>query len=645
MGKSADEPRAGYTRRDFLSAAAAAPLLAVNLTSVARAAADVKVSSPNGRVRFELLGRPGPRLGFKVTLAGAAVVDLSPLVMLVDGVDLCEGASVGRVETYRVRERYATRGVHSAAFDNCNGVRVSLSHGASKTAYTLEARAYDDGVAFRFVVPGEAGRSRVPDEATAFVIPEGSTVWFHNFHGHYEGTHAKKDISEVNEGEWAAPPLTFKLPGGRGYGSLTEGALSEYAGLGFQADGRRGFVTRLGHAHPVSHPFDLRYGKEEARRLSAPAVVAGTIRTPWRVVMAGADLNALVNCDIVSHVSPPPDPKLFPEGVRTKWLRPGRAVWRYLDGGENTLAEMKEFSRLAGELGFEHHIVEGFWRRWSEAEMRELADYSKERGVGVWFWAHSKDLRTPETRGRFFAQLNRVGVVGAKIDFFDHEAKEVVDLYQTLLRDAAGHRIMLEFHGSNKPAGESRTWPNELTRESVRGMEYRSMQERARHNATLPFTRYLAGHADYTPMHFGERRRETSWAHQIASAAVFTSPVQIYAAHPKNILANPAVEVIKSIPSVWDETRVLPPSEIGELAVFARRRGTVWFLAIMNGPAARKLTVPLTFLGGGRYRASLVRDRADEAAAVVLENTSAAGGDRLSVDLRPGGGFVGRFER
>ena len=95
-----------------------------------------------------------------------------------------------------------------------------------------------------------------------------------------------------------------------------------------------------------------------------------------------ADLNTLVNCDIVHNVAAPPDPKLFPKGPETEWMRPGRAVWRYLDGGENTLEGMKEFSRLAGELGFEYNIVEGFWPRWTEAELRELAEYSKPKGVG-----------------------------------------------------------------------------------------------------------------------------------------------------------------------------------------------------------------------------------------------------------------------
>jgi alpha-glucosidase len=200
--------------------------------------------------------------------------------------------------------------------------------------------------------------------------------------------------------------------------------------------------------------------------------------------MLGHDLNALVNSDIISSLSPPPDEKIFAQGIRTDWVKPGRAVWRYLDGGENTFDGIKEFSRLAGELGFEYNVVEGLWHRWTEEQMRELVDYSRQRNVGLWFWEHSKNLRTPDAREKFFNQLNRVGVVGTKIDFFDHEAKEIIDLYQALLRSSAEHKIMIEFHGANKPAGESRTWPNEMSREAVRGLEYRSMSLRSVHNTT-----------------------------------------------------------------------------------------------------------------------------------------------------------------
>ena len=631
-----------YSRRAFLEAAVVAPVLISNLRTTKAAGERVSFISPNGQVQFVLLPA-GAQLRYQVTRKNRNIIDTSQLGIVVDGIDLSRDSTITRIERYRVNEKYPSRGIHSEAINSANGARISLTHKASKTNHLLEIRVYNDGVAFRCIVPGRG--NRVPDEATTFAIPAGSTVWFHDFEGHYEGIHQKKEIAEVKEGEWAAPPLTIRLANGGGYAAISEGALMNYAGMGLQADGKRGFKGVLGHALPVSHPFDLRYGKEEAKRLSRPAAIEGDITTPWRVVLIGANLNTLVNSDVINNVSPPPDKTLFPSGLKTDWIKPGRAVWKYLDGGENTIEGMMEFSKLAGQLGFEYNVVEGFWQRWSETQMHELVDYSKQNKVGIWFWKHSKDLRTPDTRENFFALCNRVGVVGAKIDFFDHEAKEVIDHYQALLRTAAEHRVMVEFHGANKPAGETRTWPNEMTREAVRGLEYRSAPTRARHNTTLPFTRFLAGHGDYTPMHFGERRRETSWAHQIASAAIFTSPLLILGAHPKNILDNPAVDLIKSIPSVWDETIALPDSEIGELAAFARRRGDVWFLAIMNGETERSVPIPLSFLGKGRYKTMLVRDQKDDAAAVKVERSVATSTDHLIIELRVGGGFIGRFTR
>src|SRR6267143_4652713 len=317
-----------YSRRDFLSSAIAATALMTVLPMTAMAAGDVVVSSPDGRVKFHLLHQ-SEQLRYRASLKSHDVIETSQLGIIVDGVDLGHGVAIGTIDRYTLREKYASRGAHSAATNNCNGVRVAIRHVASNTNYTLEARAYNDGIAFRYIVPGSG--TRVPDEASAFTVPAGSTVWFHDFEGHYEGIHQKKLIAEVKDGDWAAPPLTAKLPNRAGYAAITEGALINYAGMGLQADGRRGFKAVLGHALPISHPFDLRYGKEEAKRLAKPAAIDGTIITPWRVVMSGTDLNTLGNCDIINSVSPPPDARIFPRGANTEWLRPGRAVWKYLD--------------------------------------------------------------------------------------------------------------------------------------------------------------------------------------------------------------------------------------------------------------------------------------------------------------------------
>jgi alpha-glucosidase len=605
----------------------------------------IEVTSPDGRVRFTLFNRDG-RFHYDVAFKGRTVIEASPLGIVVDGTNLSQGATAASAETQKVDETYGWYGVHAVATNRYNGARIPARHGSSGTAYSIEARTFNDGIAFRFVVPGRDDQSRVPDAATSFTIPDGSQVWVADLNrGHYEEVQTQNSVREVAAGEWAAPPLTVKLPGDLGYASITEAALTGYAGMALQGDGQRGFDVRLGHAVPASYPFVLRY-KDDVERMAKAAPVQGTITTPWRVVMIGSDLNALVNSDIVHNLAAPPDPKLFPLGIKTEWIKPGRAVWKYLDGGgENTLEEMKNFSRLAGELGFEYNLIEGFWQKWTPEQLRELVEYSRQRGVGIWLWKHSRDLRDPDARAAFFRICREAGAVGIKVDFFDHEARDVIDRYDAVLRGAAESHLLVNFHGANKPTGQERTWPNELTREAIFGLEYRRAEPRARHDATVPFTRFLAGAADYTPVIFGERKKDTTWAHQIATAAVFTSPLMVYGAHPSSLLENPAADVIKSLPSVWDETIVLPMSEIGEVAAFARRRGTQWFVAILNGPTAKTLRVPLDFLSDGPYRATLVRDKPETAEAVSVENGEFTRRQSLEIAMNTGGGFVGRFTR
>jgi alpha-glucosidase len=607
------------------------------------ASAATELASPNGKVRFALHVDRESHSSFDIVANDKVVIERSRFGIVVDEVDLSQGNELKQIDRYEVNEHYPWRGVHAWATNHCRGAKVQLTHTKGKSDYTLEVRAFNDGVAFRHIVPG-ADKVRIPDEATKFILPADSTLWTHDLGGHYEDVHDKKALAEVKADEWAAPPLTFKLAGG-GYASITEATLVNYSGMALQADGQRGFSIGLGHRHPISYPYRLRYSNDIAR-VSKPAGISGAITSAWRVVIIAPDLNGLVNSDVVHSLCPPPDPKFFPKGMQTEWIKPGRAVWRYLDGGRNTFEEMKEFSRMAGELGFEYHVIEGFWSRWPDEQLKELADYSRERGVGLFLWRHSRELRTPETRERFFKRLQDAGAVGAKIDFFDHEHKEVVDLYTTLLHEAAKHRIMVNFHGANKPTGEARTWPNELTREGVRGMESRGLASpgvAAKHNTTLPFTRYLAGHGDYTSVHFGARRGNTTWTHQIATAAVFNQPLLTYGAHPTNLLSNPALPMIKSIPAVWDETIVLPASEIGEVAAFARRSGDKWFLAVLNGPAARRTDVALSFLRDGKYEALIVRDQPEEQAAVKMENATHSRKDSVTVDVGPGGGFIASF--
>ncbi|MGH9668031.1 MAG: glycoside hydrolase family 97 N-terminal domain-containing protein, partial [Bryobacteraceae bacterium] len=268
------------------------------------ARSNVVTASPDGGVRLIVRTGPEGRLTYTISLKGRSAIDPSRLGIVVDGTDLGDGVKLGKIDRYRIDETYPWYGVHAKATDRANGARISATHRRSGIAYTIDVRVFDDGAAFRYVVPG-GGKKRVPGEATAFTIPAGSSVWIEGLRGHYEGQHKKMAVDDAIAGEWAAPPLTFRLPHGEGYGAITEANLAGYAGMALQGDGRRGFLARLGNDEPISYPFHLRYPQAE-ESVKIPAVFMGTITTPWRVLIAGPDLNALVNSDMVPDLCPPP---------------------------------------------------------------------------------------------------------------------------------------------------------------------------------------------------------------------------------------------------------------------------------------------------------------------------------------------------
>src|SRR5262245_54819531 len=316
-----------------------APTLVGLAAATALGASPLRLVSPNRGVELVVDRSDDGHLRCRVALEGRPVLEPSPVGLLLDGVDLGQGASTGRVERYRVKDDFAVLGGRSRASVRGEGARIAVT--APGTSFTLDLRALDDAAAFRFQVPGSG--ARVPEAATVFRPPAGSTVFYHGARDHYEGLYARRLLEEVPPGDWAAPPLTFRLPAGAGYASITEAGLRAYAGLMLQADGKGGFTERLGHSVPASYPYTLRYGEDNAKRLAQPASVEGPIVTPWRIVLLGRDLQALVTSDAIPSLCPPPDAKLFPRGLATPWLRPGRAVWRYLDGGDPSLDGIKEF--------------------------------------------------------------------------------------------------------------------------------------------------------------------------------------------------------------------------------------------------------------------------------------------------------------
>jgi alpha-glucosidase len=216
-----------------------------------------------------------------------------------------------------------------------------------------------------------------------------------------------------------------------------------------------------------------------------------------------------------------------------------------------------------------------------------------------------------------------------------------------VLRFAAQRKLLINFHGCRKSTGEARAWPNEMTREGIRGLELNKMKEGpipAWHNAALPFTRFVVGHADYTPFTVTPAKLgPTTVTHQLATVVCFTSPLQTIAEDPEVLFQpqwNGLVSILKQIPSVWDETRVLSGSRIGDLAVMARRKGDTWFVVALNGADKREYSLNLSFLDGQTYSAILVQDEPDLPARFKTKTRNVDQQTLLNLHMDSGGGFV-----
>ncbi|MBW3128610.1 glycoside hydrolase family 97 protein [Hymenobacter profundi] len=590
------------------------------------------VVSPDKNLQVELFLTQG-QLQYRVVYKGKAVVEPSTLGLQVDQQKIGEGRAFGAVKRTSVNETYPWRGVHSKAVNQYNQAIVPVQGSGNTSGFQVETRVFNDGVALRYVV-NKTGASTTTADDTRFTLPAGSIVWSQPDIGNYEGKYQKQRIEDVPAGQKAGPPLTVQLPNEQGYVAITEGGLTDFAGMSLVAEGQRVFKAHL----------------------TGDTKKTGSVETPWRIIEVGSDLNTLVNCDIVHNVSPKPDPKLFPQGLATSWIKPGKSVWSWLAGnGGVTFENMKRFSQWAGQLGIQYNLVDEGWSRWNDggkdpwALLQELVTYSDAQKVKVWVWKAYPDhdgtpgLKDPTARKAFFKRCKDTGVVGLKIDFFDTESQEIIDFYQAALHDAAELQLMLDFHGANKPTGESRTWPNELSREGIRGLENATVWPA--HNATLPFTRYLAGHGDYTPLTFRDIGKGTTFAHQMASLATFTSPFLCVAANPEDMLASKAKDLIVNMPTVWDETIVLPASEIGTLSLLARRSGTTWYLAALNGEKAQSVAVDLGFLGTGSYQAATLADEAGNPKADAIQKSSVSKKSKLTLKLVEGGGYLSRFTK
>lgn len=554
---------------------------------------------------------------------------------------------------------------------------------ADGSRFFLEARIFPDGIALRYRVPAD-GPVCIYGEETSFIFPSQTKVWYASgpFQYGWLQQYQERETDRI-EGELLAPPATFHLPNGI-YAAITEANLFNYHGavlLGTAPNKVQfGYVENKGHVETgiVTGLPPAKYWHEEVRNIPwivSPKAGSQEIVTPWRILMLSKDLNGLVNNQIIAQVSDQPNKTLFPDGAKTDWIKPGRATFTwYVQGSEKlSVATQKRFVDGCAELGIESVVVDDGWELWQQTEkeangrtkweiLKELVDYAKAKNVDIWVWRSSSPrsgnksdigLVDPQERTNFMKKCAEVGVKGLKIDFFHTENLFTVNLMENILKDAAKEKLMVIFHGVNKPTGDSYTYPNLLAKEAVRGLECVGGEDSwapgpawPYHNTVLPFTRWLVGAADYTPMSFTTQcSPSVTFGCQLSSIYMFTSPMLIFAADVDEMLSCPGRSFIESVPVVWDETVVLPESEIGRLAALARRKGDVWYLTVLNGEDARTFDAKLDFLPKGKYQMEIATDAPGNRKQLVVKKSKVRSGQRLKEELMSGGGFVARISR
>ncbi len=603
---------------------------AAGLGRAAAARAEVyRLTSPVGDVHAELAVSADGQLCYKVGNSGMDVVSCAALGITVDGKDL---GKLKRLSILRLRDehdRYPVRGVHALARMDASRALYYLET-VDGLNYGLQAVVSSEGFAWRILVPGE-GERKVDAETAGWRWPDGSRVWYAS------GQQADCSWTNVVLGdlsgmvpEWqAALPLVVELPQAQGYAAVMEAMpCGAYGAMRLMA-GKDGLISG-------------RLVAEDGFKTSV------AIQMPWRVIMLARTLDGLVNNDLLNHLAPPPDPALFESDA---WVKGGRSVWSRVepgaDGDENE--RHKAAVDQAAKLGFEFVTLATGWDKSDGAweMLKDLCVYGKAKGVGVFVTRGSVEMNSPE---RDYVALKGVldkvrgaGAIGLKVDFPENSTATDMVFAGRLLHEAAIRRLLVNLNISQNPAGSGRTYPNELTRGSF------APDLSAAINAVLPFTRFLAGPAGYAPFDFA-RPGDTTWPHRLAMGVLMTSPLMLVQGDTRLLLDEPrlaaAVQFIRSLPTEWDETRVLEGSRIGELAALARRKGDVWYVAMVNGtPGMQIATFSPFFTGWQSIKATLFKDVPGCPAEMAFAEQALSGSETMILVLEPHGGFVARLER
>ncbi len=631
------------------------------LASWAAPAKEYMLVSPDRQMIMKV--RVDDKVTFEITRNGNPVVSSPGISMTVDGVVIpVKGARVKKVLTAKKDNiLQPVVPVKNAVVRNQYNELTLKFRGI----YDIVFRLYNDGAAYRFVIH-QPGSVKVQDETARFVFPAGTKSFYpreESFFSHNERSYVHLDLADIQPGDLASLPALFEVPGGPDV-LLTESDLNDYPGMWLTGTGKDEIMATFPRFVLKTEQIKDRNVKP-VERADYLAKTSGDRTFPWRIMAIAPEPKDLLENEMVFKLASPlkiQDPS---------WIKPGLVAWDWWNAlnvygvdfksGVNT-ATYKYFIDFASANGIPYIILDDGWYKLGnlmevnpEVDMEELLRYGKEKNVGIILWVVWKTL--DDQMEQALDQFEKWGVRGIKVDFMQRDDQWMVNFYRKVAREAAKRHLLVDFHGAYKPSGLRREYPNVISREGVKGLEWNkwSTEITPQHNVTIPFIRMTAGPMDYTPgamvnahkknfhISFERPMSMTTRVHQLAMYVVYESPLQMLADNPSRYMQEKeCLNYLSHVPTTWDETHALA-GEVGKYVVVTRRKGDTWYIGAMNGPGKRTVETKLDFLPEGSYQAVIFRDGVNagryaqdyKRTEEILQNTAT-----LTIRMADGGGWV-----
>ena len=540
--------------------------------------------------------------------------------------------------------------------------------------YDVQFAAYNDAIAWRFITHKRGGII-VNNELAEFNFANEGKVWFpeeKTTMTHQERSYEEIDSYDILKGQFSIIPALFDFDGLKV--AITETGLKDYSGMYLEAKGKGTFKGMFPNYPLETKPVNLSLGGGDrnipvTKKADYIAKTKGEKEFPWRIIAFAENDGDLITNQIVYKLAPKQVDMDF------SWVKPGKVAWDWWNAlniygvdfksGVNT-DTYKYYIDFASKYGIEYIILDEGWYVLGDllniapdVDIQELVNYGKEKNVGIILWVVWKTLEDQWTDA--FNQFEKWGVKGIKVDFMQRDDQLMVDYYWRVAEEAAKRKMLVDFHGSYKPAGLRRAYPNVITREGVKGLENDkwSTAVTPKHDVTIPFIRMFAGPMDFTPGAMVNANKENfkpifnrpmsqgTRCHQLAMYVVYESPLQMLADCPTHYYEQPdAMDFLSKVPTVWDETKVLD-AKVGEYVIIARRNGKTWYIGGMTNWTKRDFTIDLSFLKDGEHTITMWQDgiNADRYAEdYVKSEKSVSSTEKMNIHLAPGGGFAAIIE-